>query len=191
MKKMFTILTALLLLSLAACGEQSDPADEQVITRASSAQEESAEASEPTLSEQAEENNVSLAAAAFSFEAEGVTLTPGEAFDSSALPEPVSTYTVPSCAVDGSDNVYTYETFELTAFDDGSGETIYSIYLLDPNVTTPEGLALGDTLARVTELYGEDYALDGTALTYTLGDTQLVIILQDESVISIEYLLVL
>ncbi len=120
-----------------------------------------------------------------------MTLTPGEAFDASALPDADDVYTVPSCAVEGSDNVYNYTTFEVTAYDAGDGEVTYSIYLIDPNITTPEGLALGDGVDKVTELYGDGYEQDGTAMIYTRGETKLSIILQDDVVVSIEYLLIL
>ncbi len=127
----------------------------------------------------------------FYFETDGVTIIPGTALDLSVLPDANDTYTVPSCAIDGTDNVYMYDTFELTAYDEGNGEIIYSIYLTDANITTPEGLALGDDASRVTELYGEDYEESGTSITYTKGNTELIIILQNDVVVSIEYMVIL
>ncbi len=198
MKKVWVILlAALMLFALAACGSEAETdLSDQVITRtdeedgsADASAEADAETEEP---EGDVETSVdAVTADVFSFETDGVALTPGTALDLTALPDAASVYTVESCAVEGMDNVYTYDTFEVTAYDDGSGEVIYSIYLTDPNVTTAEGLALGDDLSRVTELYGSDYAENDTAVVYTRGDTQLSIILQDEVVISIEYLLVL
>ena len=106
------------------------------------------------------------------------------------LPEPESVTQVPSCAIEGTDNVHNYGSFELTAFDDGSGEVIYSIYLLAPSAMTPEGLTLGDEAGKVTEAFGEDYELDGNAYLYTSGRTQLSIIVQNDTVVSIEYRLI-
>ena len=96
-------------------------------------------------------------------------------------------YQVPSCAVEGTDNVYNFGGFEITAFAENGSERIYSVYFIDPNLTTPEGLALGDGVQKVTELYGEDYAQDGAALVYTAGDTQLIVIVENDVVVSIEY----
>ncbi len=123
----------------------------------------------------------------FSFVYQNVELIPGADFPEKQLPEAASVYTVPSCAMEGTDNVYNYEVIEVTAFQDRSGESIYSIYLLDANTPTPEGLYLGDDLSRVTELYGTTYQQDGTQISYQKGDTLLVLILQENCVSSIEY----
>ncbi len=124
---------------------------------------------------------------AFAFVYQNETLIPGTAFSKEKFSEPESVYTVPSCAMEGTDNVYNYTVLEVTAFQDGTGEKIYSIYLLDANTPTPEGLYLGDSLSRVTELYGTGYRQDGTQITYQKGNTLLVLILQEENVTSIEY----
>ena len=116
-----------------------------------------------------------------------MALVPGAAFDPAVLPEADSVFTVPSCAIEGTDNVYSYPVLEVTAYNDGTGEVIYSIYLTDANTPTEEGLYVGDDLARVTELYGEDYTQNGAEITYTKGATTLNMIINGDSVISIEY----
>lgn len=180
MKKIIAlVLTALMVLSLAACGGEAAP--EQVITRATEAPTEAAEAAETVAVE------APGAGQPFGFQANGTLLVPGAAFDESRLGQASSTYEVPSCAIEGMDIVYNYDSFEVTAFNDGTGETIYSIYLLDPNVTTPEGIALGDDVDAVVAALGTDYVEDGSSYTYTIGDTSLVIIFQDNTVASIEY----
>ncbi len=187
MKKIAMIaVTALLMFCLTSCGSEEEvDLSDQVITR-SDAEEETS-----NVSATEEPNPEGVADEVFSFQADGVTLTPGTPFDPTVLPDAENIYTVPSCAVEGTDNVYSYSSFEVTAYDDGEGEVIYSVYLTDPNRTTTEGLAMGDEAGRVTALYGEDYAEDGTSMIYTRGNTQLIVILQEETVVSIEYLLVL
>ena len=123
----------------------------------------------------------------YGFLAGDTLLKPGEAFDASKLPTPESTSQIPSCAFDGTDNVYNYGSYEVTAYDEGSGEFIYSVYLIDPNVTTPEGLAMGDPASRVTELYGEPTQINGTEQLYISGKTALSVIVSGDAVISIEY----
>ncbi len=190
MKKYMAILLCLVwLLSLAGCSSSTGSGDEILLTKSTESTEENPEGS--TASQAETQQTEAGDAAPFTFVTDGVALTPGESFDASALPEPDSTFQVPSCAIDGSDNVYNYGTFELTAYDDGSGETIYSILFIDPNLTTPEGLALGDNVEKMISLYGEDFQQEGTGYTYTSGDTQLCIIAQDDVVNSIEYLLIL
>ena len=124
---------------------------------------------------------------AFVFKYEGVTLIPGEIFDRSALGEDYEFSEVPSCAFDGNDRVYTYEKFEVQTYLDGDQERIYSIYFIDPNLPTSEGLCLGDTVENVKSLYGEDYEMISNSYEYTGGNTVLSIITQNDVVVSIEY----
>ena len=121
------------------------------------------------------------------FTLEGEKLIPGAAFDPSAYPEANSVYEVPSCAIEGTDNLYDYGTVEVTAYDDGTGEIIYSVYLVDANTPTDEGLYISDTLEQVNTIYGTDRTENGNELTYQKGDSLLIILLEDDVVTSIEY----
>ena len=178
MRKLIAMLALLVLVfALSACGSEADQNADLLITRATE-ETQIAEAGNVQAEDVKEE---------FCFVAEGVELIPGADFDPTVLPEAASLYTVPSCAIEGTDNVYNYESFEVTAFDYGAGELIYSIYIVDPNVTTPEGLALGDSLDRVLELYGEEYVRNGAAYDFYGSETMLSIIVQNETVASIEY----
>lgn len=186
MRKILVLsLAVLLLVSLAACNENTETPQITIGTQPpqqTTAPQGTTAPQETTAPTQTGE--------VYAFVYEEVSLCPGEAFDASALPEASSTYQVPSCALEGTDNVYNYGTFEVTAYDEGKGEYIYSVYFLDPNLTTPEGLALGDTAAKAQELYGKDYETQETAMVYTRGDTQLILIVQQDSVVSIECRLV-
>ena len=124
---------------------------------------------------------------AFRFLYGGVTLIPGEIFEQSVLGECSGIAEVPSCAFDGNDRVYNYEVFELTAYIDGEEERIYSIYFIDPNQPTTEGLCLGDTVDDMKSIYGEDYEMVGNSYDYTGGDTVLSIVTQNDVVVGIEY----
>lgn len=194
MKKLMTILLCMLMvLSLAACGSE-EPVEEQLITRPAEETMPAApeETAAPAETAAATEAAVAAPAAAapqgsYTFLADGVELIPGAVFDPAILPEADSVYEVPSCAIEGTDNLYNYGTFELTAFDDGTNELIYSILLIDPNITTPEGLALGDPDTKVLELYGENYTTQGTSWVYTGDAGQLILIMQGQTVASIEY----
>lgn len=187
MKKMFAVLLAMLmLLGLCACGNTDKPQE----TTAPIASD--APATEPSAIEEGELDGgfdigvVPVEPFVFTFN--GVTLIPGTVYDAAALPEPTSVYQVPSCAIEGTDNVYNFnDAVEITAFNDGSQEIIYSIAIFDPNVCTDEGLYLGDDMARVIELYGEDYTENGTAMVYTKGNTELTIILQNGFVVDMEF----
>lgn len=201
MRRIMALLCCLMLLmGLTACGSD-EISEERMITRpreddAESVIIEAVEVAEEVKVENAETGNTETAAAQaeapvslgnYTFAADGVELIPGDPFDPGILPEAVSVYEVPSCAIVGTDNLYNYGSFELTAFDDGTQELIYSILLTDPNITTAEGLALGDDLQKMTDLYGEGYTKQGNAYVYS-GDAELLyIIVQNEKVASIEY----
>jgi len=194
-KMMMRALLLVLAMSLVACGEEDRMADaQQQITL-------SADVTMATKDENATEATVGgetvvekptnqkpvVASGLFSLTYEGVKITPNEAFDAAALPEAQSLYTVPSCALEGTDNVYNYGAFEVTAYDEGKGEFVYSVYFIDPNMTTDEGLALGDDLSRVLELYGDGYTEESGTYVYTRSGTQLRLIVENDSVVSIEY----
>lgn len=177
MKKLMTILlAAALLLILAACGEQKTPGETTVPV----------ETTVPGETTVPVETTVSQTEEVFAFQANGAEIIPGTAFDPSVLPATDNVYTIPSCAFEGTDNVYNYGSYEIIAYNEGEGEVVYSVYFIDANLTTPEGLAIGDDAAKVTQLYGEG-SVNGTEITYRKGNTLLVVILDGDFVASIEY----
>ena len=123
----------------------------------------------------------------FTFKSGETTIVPGERSDLSKLPEPKATVEIPSCAFDGFDKVMTYDDCEITAHIEGNDAIVYSVLFLDPNLKTGEGLSMGETKAKMIEIYGENFTQDGDGCIYTKGKTQLIIILQDDIIISIEY----
>lgn len=183
MKRYIPFLLACLL-CLTGCGRNE--VDPELVITCAPKEETQSYAAQPTESAQVQASVLKDVV----FTSNGVELIPGAPFDPSLLPQPDSVYEVPSCAIVGTDKLYNYGSFELTAFDDGTGEVIYSILLLDPNITTNEGLGLGDDAALVTELYGDSYIQEGNARVYPIINGSLYIIFQKDSVVSIEYRMV-
>ena len=185
MKRIIAVLLSILLLcGLAACekpgatptGTTAAPvADTTTVPEDTTAAAEDTTAAQDTLEE------------GFAFTFEGMDLIPGQAFDAASLPEAESVYQVPSCAIEGTDNVYNYGTIEVTAFNDGTGEVIYSVYIVDANTPTNEGLYIGDPVDVVMSLYGEDCVRENGQITYQKGDTLLIMILDGEYVLSIDF----
>ena len=183
MKKLAICLLCILLAGmLCACNSAES---EQAIVRKNKETVQPAAAGETEAAEPAEETGLKP------FSYMGQNLIMGAALDISTLPEPESVYEAPSCAIEGTDLVYGYGSFELGAFDDGSGPVISSVYFLSPDAVTAEGLMLGDQLSRMIELYGANYEQVGTAYTYRQEDTVLSIIVQNDVVIAIEYRLLM
>lgn len=188
MKKMIALLLALVMvLALTACGNAGEDGDVPAITKGHD-EENDENQKEQELSGEAEQGGQEAGSdVVYFYTYEGVKLVPNDPFDPSLLPEAESIFEVPSCAIEGTDNLYNYGTFELTAFDDGTGEVIYSIFFVDPNITTDEGLALGDDVQKMIDLYGENYVQEGTAYIYTGGNTVLSVLVQNDVVTSIEF----
>lgn len=92
-----------------------------------------------------------------------------------------------SCAFQGLDKTYSYSGFDLTTYPLEDKDFVATVNFLDDSVTTDKGICLGSTLEDVTKAYGEDYAEESGEYTYTLGDTKLAFIIEDDAVASITY----
>lgn len=186
MKKIFALLLALCLLTgLTACNSQNpnttQPPETTVTPESTNPPGTDSGVTQPPQSTDGE---------GFVYTLSNIPLIPGTVFDESKMPEAASVFQVPSCAIEGTDNVYNYNTVEVTVFDDGKAPVIYSIYLVDPNTATDEGLYQGDDLAAVERIYGTEYTKNGAELVYQKGSTQLRIIVNNDVVTSIEYRMV-
>jgi len=104
-----------------------------------------------------------------------------------ALGEPKSYFEAASCAFEGLDKIYTYSGFEINTYPLEDKDYISSVILKDDTVTTPEGLAIGDSKEKIEELYGADRTEDNNLIVYEKDDMKLRIILKEEYVAAIEY----
>jgi hypothetical protein len=104
-----------------------------------------------------------------------------------ALGDPAQYFEAASCAFQGLDKIYTYNGFEINTYPNGDKDYISTVYFLDDSVTTDQGIYLGSTLDEVIDAYGEDYTQESGEYTYTLGQTKLAFIIEDETVTSITY----
>lgn len=92
-----------------------------------------------------------------------------------------------SCAFQGLDKTYTYKGFELTTYPQGDKDYISTLYFLDDSVSTDKGICIGSSLSDVTAAYGDDYTEKSGEYTYTLGDSTLAFIIENDEVTSITY----
>lgn len=132
-------------------------------------------------------NNTSLDD--YKFVYQGVTITPdmntNEFLD--ALGEPVHYYEVKSCAFEGMDKIYTYNSFEVSTYPNGANDLVSYIYFKDDTVTTEEGAYIGMAKADVLALYGDNYVERAGVYVYTKGGMELRFIFNGESLASVEY----
>ena len=105
----------------------------------------------------------------------------------SALGTPGSYYEEPSCAFEGMDKTYSYGSFDVTTYTENGVDYISGVVLWDDSVETPEGLYIGASAADVKKAYGQEAAGQNN-VTVTRGDSQMIILLKDDAVTSIQYL---
>ena len=124
-------------------------------------------------------------------EYEGKDMTPGAVFSRDIFGEEVTYSEVPSCAGQGTDKVYNYGSYEITAYQDGDQEKIYSVYFIDDQSTTTEGVKISDDSSIMFEKYGDNYEQTGNQYTYTSGNVNLSFIVENDFIRSITYTLVI
>ena len=104
-----------------------------------------------------------------------------------ALGEPKSYTEAASCAFEGLDKTYYYGSFYLYTYPDGEKDRVNMVVLCDDTLSTPEGLAIGDSKEKVESTYGADGYNGVNAYVYAKGDCTLTIIMENDKVSSIQY----
>lgn len=105
-----------------------------------------------------------------------------------ALGEPISYYEAPSCAFEGLDKIYTYNSFVIETYPGENDESlISSISFKDDSVTTKEGVMIGSTKEKVLELYGEPETKEDVRFIYVKDNMRLTFIFRDGGAALIEY----
>ncbi|MDE5891710.1 MAG: hypothetical protein K2H45_02175 [Acetatifactor sp.] len=186
-KKILTVLMTISLLTLAGCGDSEKVIDGDVanVTTGSRAEESTGELESFQAPEQQVETAVSKG---YIFVASGVTVEVDADMAPilQALGEPASYFEAASCAFEGLDKIYTYNGFEIDTYPAQDKDLVSAVILKDDSVTTAEGICIGDSLEKLLEAYGEA-AQENGMLVYTKDGMKLCFILQDDSIISIEY----
>lgn len=172
MRKCFIVTIATLLcLLFTGCGANSvDPS--QVITK------------------DKETNIENKSEVSFSYTLNEQPIMVGKEFVEADYPAANSKYEVPSCAFEGTDNVYGYDEVEITTYKENGKEVVYSIYFVEPTAKTEKGIGLGDELSSMLAAYGEGYELTNDAYSYIEGNVKLTFIAEADTIVSIEYFLI-
>lgn len=104
-----------------------------------------------------------------------------------ALGEPVSYFEAASCAFEGLDKMYTYNSFELDTYPVDGEDYVSAVIFKDDSITTAEGVAIGDSRARMEEVYGTESEAQGSMVVYHKDGMKLCFILDGDTITSIEY----
>ncbi len=126
---------------------------------------------------------------ALNFKYNDVVMAPGDKFDdiSVKLGEPTSYYEAASCAFDGKDKIYTYGSLQISVSPMDGVDIIYMITLLDDSLSTPEGVYVGAEKSAVLSAYGDGGVDKCSSLVYNSGKTDLVFLIRDGCVTSVQY----
>lgn len=127
---------------------------------------------------------------AYSFVYDNQTLTVGDEFKDYLIAAEYNVSEVANCAFASANQVYTYDDLEIVPATVDEKRVIYSVYFITLEVSTEEGIKLGDSLDDVLNTYGDNYEQPLTnKYVYTKGKTELSFIFDDDVVTSIEYTL--
>ena len=100
--------------------------------------------------------------------------------------EPVITE---SCGdMGGDDYEYAYQDYIIYANNGGGAVRIYCVELISDLVSTPEKVAIGDDAKAVEAAYGEPTGKTDTSMSYDFSGMQLIFIMENGEVTSIQYL---
>lgn len=103
------------------------------------------------------------------------------------LGEANSYFETPSCAFEGIDKQYTYGSFELDTYPAGEKDCVSGVIFKDDSITTPEGVGIGDSREKMLEAYGGSGSEEMGMTVYRKDGMKLCFILEEDSIISIEY----
>ena len=163
----------LLLLGLAGCASEN-VAPEQMITMAADIQE-------------ADETMQADSEGKIAFAFQGELVAPGETLPPNVENAAIDSQQVSGCVGTGMETLYRYDGFDITVLNSGTNDLVYSIYFQSPDVSTTEGLSIGDSLEKVRKLYGEADTEGGVAWIYSDGNAELILLISDDAVVGIEY----
>lgn len=123
----------------------------------------------------------------FGLSYENVDITPGVNFNKDKIKKEAEVSVIPSCAIDGNDNIYKYDNIEITTNDYGNKEVVYSVYFLDDTAKTNEGIKIGDSKEDVKNAYPN---IDDSVATYTYDKdgVRAMFTIENDVVKSIEYI---
>ncbi len=125
----------------------------------------------------------------YKFSARGVELSVGEDADEviSMLPEANYFSCAHSCTGEGDDEIYIYNGFRITVYREGDSSEICSIELTNDSISTEEGIFIGDSEARLLEIYGEGRPFSG-GVEYFADNCILRFFVRGGKVTAIKYL---
>ena len=189
--KRFFILSMVLLLLLAACSKggntSGDAAGDMPVDGTKGNSQDIQEGQNPADSQENQEVDQEKG---YEFVFNGVTIAMHSKMEPilEKLGEPMEYFEAESCALPGMEKIYTYSGFEILTYEKEGVDYVLSVVILDDSVSTKEGIYLYSDLDSLIEKYGDDYTKELNTYKYESGQSQLVFLVEDGEITSIEYL---
>lgn len=187
MKRKIMILGVGLVLALTGCGSSTKVIEGQVSVIEDGSEEAEQETAPEAEQETDTEENETHKGYVFTYN--DVVIEMDEEADPviEKLGEANTYFEAPSCAFEGIDKMYGYNSFEVDTYPLEGKDYISSVIFKDDTITTSEGVGIGDTADKVEETYGEEGISENGMLVFAKDGMKLCFIMQDEVVISVEY----
>lgn len=192
--KRFFILSMVLLLLLAACSKggntSGDAAGDMPVDGTKGNSQDIQEGQNPADSQENQEVDQEKG---YEFVFNGVTIAMHSKMEPilEKLGEPMEYFEAESCALPGMEKIYTYSGFEILTYEKEGVDYVLSVVILDDSVSTKEGIYLYSDLDSLIEKYGDDYTKELNTYKYESGQSQLVFLVEDDEITSIEYLAIM
>lgn len=103
------------------------------------------------------------------------------------LGEPLEYYEDVSCAFDGLDKTYIYESFAIMTYPVGEKDSISCFWFMDDMVRTDEGISIGSAVDEVHAAYGGKAVRENNVFIVSDAGGELQIYVEDGYVYSIHY----
>ena len=83
--------------------------------------------------------------------------------------------------------VFEYDSFEIGTYFENNVEKIFFVRITNEDITTDEGIKIGDTKEKMIKVYGKEYTEELNKYIYKLNNTSLSFIIDNDIIIEIEY----
>lgn len=93
-----------------------------------------------------------------------------------------------SCHGEGEDKTYSYNGFTVNSYPLNGKDYVMEVVVNEAGIPTSKGVAVGDTVSKVTEAYGNNYKAVGVYYSYDAGNKKsLQFLIENDTVTEIDY----
>ena len=93
-----------------------------------------------------------------------------------------------SCHGEGEDKTYSYNGFTVNSYPLNGKDYVMEVVVNEAGIPTSKGVAVGDTVSKVTEAYGNNYKAVGVYYSYDAGNKKsMQFLIENDTVTEIDY----